>query len=961
MSMVTIDQLKGKSYCGNDPVVSKMYRLNEENLNEVLKSVRNGSLVPFFGAGYSADAYPLWGILLRGLAQKCSPHLSKQVDILCDNGNYEDASSLIEKEMGTQRFRSAIARTYGSNTPGEAYFELTPERRAIPTIFKGCVLTSNYDNLIESVFEYSNKPFDVIIKPDIMDHFPEVYSYRELPARALIKIHGDAQNPNQVIITREDYVKNYSSPHHGISFMNYIRTFFSTNSILFLGCSLPNNRITSLLKGPYQFVKHYALVQLPASTHNPADPFAPRLIGQDWLETTEYHEMRLSLCERNIQPIWYPYGLNCALDTLLGWLEEKAGSQFNSVDYILPPIPRSTYNIIGRDSEINNVILSLSDLNSIVNVTGHGGTGKTEVCRAVLRRLRGDGRDVVYLDAFRNTTVLDQCREVLSALGIGFTNAYYDHESENCYFKLIKLLDSLYKPVVYLDDYQDTSADGEATNILDVLYGHASVLISSREEIHCQENNPVYIEIGKLNEQYVQDLFYHVITNKLGRHSERPSAKSIDHFIDHFEGSPLNTILVAEFASKISLWTLTPNSPTACVVFGILVLSKNGQKQSDLEGLSGTLYVSANDLKKALNTLSACKLTTFSNGIVAVPESLRELFFQFASSELMEYCSSIIVNKLEQIFNADDNGHGSFKLGDIHELALSSIEQSLYLLDTLIDYDNLDSDVQRLFRLLSKYFQFNRSSSITVLDKLLSASIKKGDANYPAFVAQELADCYISIGGNDDLENAKRLLTAAKTFHNSKDDILEIANDLFLLSKCVMRQGKLDEARDLLDTTLKLYDAANSDIGLANTEYLQAELSLQRSEPEEATQYLNRALEQHMRISDYSGLSSDFQLQAKIALCYGATEIVIQALSQANRYQIDLGDADGLANNYLLKSMLQYYFQKETGMAIASLSQAEELYRQTNNEFGLSNVNYLKGEYSGDLSGFKVYSGLKQV
>ncbi len=53
--MVTINQLRGETYTGDDPVVKKMYELNARRLDEVLNGVKSGSIVPLFGAGFSAE------------------------------------------------------------------------------------------------------------------------------------------------------------------------------------------------------------------------------------------------------------------------------------------------------------------------------------------------------------------------------------------------------------------------------------------------------------------------------------------------------------------------------------------------------------------------------------------------------------------------------------------------------------------------------------------------------------------------------------------------------------------------------------------------------------------------------------------------------------------------------------------------------------------------------------------
>ena len=111
--------------------------------------------------------------------------------------------------------------------------------------------------------------------------------------RCLLKLHGDADDPQTYILTRTQYHDAYGEPlNFQRALPKALRQIFISNSLLFLGCSLEKDRTLDLFRqikqqSEYEIPDHYALLPLPD-------------------DQQERQQKETNLLELNIQPIWYP-------------------------------------------------------------------------------------------------------------------------------------------------------------------------------------------------------------------------------------------------------------------------------------------------------------------------------------------------------------------------------------------------------------------------------------------------------------------------------------------------------------------------------------------------------------------------------------------------------------------------------------------------------------------------------
>lgn len=104
-------------------------------------------------------------------------------------------------------------------------------------------ITTNYDQLIEKSFKNSalNNNDELIIVRTASD-IPKINQGKNI----LIKLHGDTEIRDLLILTKEDYIERIKTPNLVDEF---VRIIFASNTILFIGYSLQDDNIFRILEG----------------------------------------------------------------------------------------------------------------------------------------------------------------------------------------------------------------------------------------------------------------------------------------------------------------------------------------------------------------------------------------------------------------------------------------------------------------------------------------------------------------------------------------------------------------------------------------------------------------------------------------------------------------------------------------------------------------------------------------
>src|SRR5690606_37388168 len=92
------------------------------------------------------------------------------------------------------------------------------------------IITTNYDSL----FENSIKELDVIYKST--DYINSTKNNQKL-----FKIHGDFTTPNDIVITKSDYINLFSNDFLQTIFWNAITDRIASKNVVFVGYSLEDS------------------------------------------------------------------------------------------------------------------------------------------------------------------------------------------------------------------------------------------------------------------------------------------------------------------------------------------------------------------------------------------------------------------------------------------------------------------------------------------------------------------------------------------------------------------------------------------------------------------------------------------------------------------------------------------------------------------------------------------------
>lgn len=156
------------------------------------------------------------------------------------NGKFKNINDIFfedkRKGIDNSRFKIYISQLLADNSFKP---EMLEEIKTLKTIRKNIssVITTNYDNLVEQVFQ-----FDPLVGNNIL---------LSNPYGAVYKIHGSIENPSSIIITAGDY-RNFDTKYELIRAQ--LLSLFMHNPIIFIGYSLTDENIKKLLHTIFSYV-----------------------------------------------------------------------------------------------------------------------------------------------------------------------------------------------------------------------------------------------------------------------------------------------------------------------------------------------------------------------------------------------------------------------------------------------------------------------------------------------------------------------------------------------------------------------------------------------------------------------------------------------------------------------------------------------------------------------------------
>tara|TARA_R110002020_G_scaffold288474_1_gene503921 strand:- start:696 stop:2189 length:1494 start_codon:yes stop_codon:yes gene_type:complete len=157
------------------------------------------------------------------------------------DGKFKDINNIfyenMEKGQNLSRFKIYISKIFSEiQIREEKKFEIAEFKKARKNI--GSIITTNYDNLIEHIFE-----FEKLIGNNIL---------LSNPYGSIYKIHGCSSEPHKIIITENDY-DQFDGKYELIRAQ--LLSLFIHHPIIFIGYGVGDNNIKKILKTIFTYVE----------------------------------------------------------------------------------------------------------------------------------------------------------------------------------------------------------------------------------------------------------------------------------------------------------------------------------------------------------------------------------------------------------------------------------------------------------------------------------------------------------------------------------------------------------------------------------------------------------------------------------------------------------------------------------------------------------------------------------
>lgn len=191
---------------------------------ELGKLAADGRLVLFVGAGVSAGVgLPTWDGLLSALEDevltKSQAASARAMDVL-------DRAAVVASVLDGRTVGEAVARHIGdARVPGLQHALLA----SLPVTE---MATTNYDQLLEIAADAAHDPVTVI-----------PYKNAQSARRWLLKLHGDIDQSDGIVLTRDDYL---SYPEQRGALRGIVQALLLTRHMLFVGFSMTDDNFARI-------------------------------------------------------------------------------------------------------------------------------------------------------------------------------------------------------------------------------------------------------------------------------------------------------------------------------------------------------------------------------------------------------------------------------------------------------------------------------------------------------------------------------------------------------------------------------------------------------------------------------------------------------------------------------------------------------------------------------------------
>lgn len=278
-----------------DEVGAHWFERNELRFNQLVQCLATQVVVPFIGAGISVGGgFPTWANHLRQQGRTAGIP-ADQVEAWLGEGQYEQIIAHIEQQRGREVFAQEIRDVFDKRG------RIQDVTRRISELFSDTLITTNYDRLLEQVFEtYRATRVQVLNAVTAIE-------LSEPDKTTIIKIHGDIKDPGNCILGKAQYDAAYGEAELDLQrpVPKILARYYRNNSLIFLGCSLRSDRTLQVFQatreaaGDAPFPQHFAIEQAP-------DLYDDALVARN-----------AELLRLGITAIWYPKDQHHKVEAIL--------------------------------------------------------------------------------------------------------------------------------------------------------------------------------------------------------------------------------------------------------------------------------------------------------------------------------------------------------------------------------------------------------------------------------------------------------------------------------------------------------------------------------------------------------------------------------------------------------------------------------------------------------------------
>lgn len=272
----------------NKMLRSDEYEDNNQSYEKLLNRLKNkATVIPFIGAGFSVPAgCPSWSDYIKTQARKARLP-EDEVKEKINQGLHEQLMSEVVTALTMSRFKRDFELAFKNNT-------ITPELSPcmeLGKLFEQCVITTNFDRVLEDSthLSFAEKP----VGTENSGRFIRAIFSGD---KYLLKLHGNIDEEQDRVLMQEEYNLAYGTEEidWSLPIPKKLKKIFESFSVIFLGCSLINDRYLNVLKEVREnqedfMPEHFAILTAP-------DNYDEQIVRDGFLASL------------GITPIWFSEG-----------------------------------------------------------------------------------------------------------------------------------------------------------------------------------------------------------------------------------------------------------------------------------------------------------------------------------------------------------------------------------------------------------------------------------------------------------------------------------------------------------------------------------------------------------------------------------------------------------------------------------------------------------------------------